>query len=510
LVVKLPSPPVPAAGSEEFLAIDYAAARAATIKFWSDYLADGAQFVVPEPAVNQLFRANLWHALRLPRRHDARQGNVPIDLPYSNFAYGQNGIPWPVNQAVYVDYMLYDLRGHHAISAEELLAMYRANQEPDGHIKGYANWVVYTPGMVYASARHYLLCGDRTSFGELLPFTMKAADWCLVEISRSKDGSGLVHGPLNDLTGEGDWAFSQSYVYAGLDALASALQRIEHPRAGEFRKAADTFAQAIQRRFAAATVRSPLVQLRDHTWIPYVPCEAGSSGRRMDQWYPTDVDTGALHLPRLKAIPPDGLLADSLLHDHEDNLYLKGWGMANEPVYNPQATVYLQRDDPKATIRAFYSMMACAFSHSALEPVEHRWTHGQYFGPPSTDGAWFELYRNMLIQERENDTLLLLAATPRKWLDDGKRIEVRHAPTYYGPLTMAVESRSASGTIVAEITVPQRGQPRELIVRLRHPQAKPIKSVQVNGQNWAAFAADKEWVRIANPRGLRYAIVASY
>jgi hypothetical protein len=88
--------------------------------------------------------------------------------------------------------------------------------------------------------------------------------------------------------------------------------------------------------------------------------------------------------------------------------------MANEPVYNPQATAYLLRDDPKAAIRAPYSYMACAFSHSVLEPEEHRWTWGEYFGPPSTDGAWFELYRHRLIHERDDDTLLLLQATPRR------------------------------------------------------------------------------------------------
>ena len=92
-----------------------------------------------------------------------------IDLPYSNFAYSQDGTPWPVNQAVYVDYMLYDLRGYHAISAEEFLAQFRNNQEPDGHVSGYANWVVYTPGMLYAVAQDFLLSRDRASFERLLP-----------------------------------------------------------------------------------------------------------------------------------------------------------------------------------------------------------------------------------------------------------------------------------------------------------------------------------------------------
>ena len=45
-----------------------------------------------------------------------------MDLPYSNFAYDQFGTPWPVNQAVYVDYMLYGLRGYPAVASEELAA----------------------------------------------------------------------------------------------------------------------------------------------------------------------------------------------------------------------------------------------------------------------------------------------------------------------------------------------------------------------------------------------------
>jgi hypothetical protein len=522
-IVKLPSPVVRPDDREKLLGLEYSKARSETLNFWSDYISRGAQFKVPEKAVNDLFRASLWHALRLPRRHalhrsgtghGGQEGNVKIDLPYSNFAYGQDGTPWPVNQAVYVDYMLYDLRGYHDISVEELLAIYKNNQEANGHVGGYANWVVYTPGMIYAVAKNYLLTGDSEALDKLLPQTLRALDWCLAEIKGGSEGAGastsLIRGPLNDGSGQGIWAFNQAYVYAALNLFGRVLQEINNPRAQECLTAAHTLKQAIAKSFGAAAVRSPLVQLRDHTWIPYVPCEASKSGRLLEQWYPTDVDTGAVHLLRLKAMPADGFLADCLLNDHEDNLYLNGWGMANEPVYNQQATVYLLRDDPKAVIRAFYSYMACAFSHSVFEPVEHRWAWGQYFGPPSTDGAWFELYRNMLIRELDNDTLLLLQATPRKWLQDGKTIEIERAPTYYGKLSMKIESRAASNKILAQVDMPDRRPPSELLVRLRHPMGKPIKSVTVNGRDWTDFDIQKEWVLIKNPDKSQYSIVANY
>jgi len=513
-VVKLPSPMVPSQDVDDLVNLDYAGSREAALKFWADYLARGAQFRVSEKVVNDLFRANLWHALRLPRRHGGPEEGLKIDLPYSNFAYAQHGTPWPVNQAVYVDYMIYGLRGYYDIATEELLTMYLGNQEQNGHVGGYAKWGVYTPSMMYAVAKNYLLSGNQDAFERLLPYTLKALDWCLNQIRQSSEHPGPVCGfvraPLNDGSGEGIWAFNQAYVYAALEELGKALQQTGHPRAKECIEAAASFRQSVERAFGAATMRSPLIQLRDHTWIPYVPCETTKPGRLFEQWYPTDVDTGATHLLRLKALPADGTLASYLLNDHEDNLYLKGWGMANEPVYNPQAMAYLLRDEPKAVIRAFYSYMACAFSHSVLEPVEHRWTWGQYFGPPSTDGAWFELYRHMLIHELDDDSLLLLQATPRKWLEDGNKIEVERAPTYYGQMSLTVDSKAAAGGLVAQIDMPRRQTPRRLLVRFRHPQAKPIQSVTVNGANWTDFDTQKEWVVIEKPLQSHYTITAKY
>jgi hypothetical protein len=513
-VVKLPSPMIPPEKAGTFAAIDYDTARAATIKFWSDYIDRGARFQVPEKAVNDLFRASLWHALRLPRRHDENGGDVRIDLPYSNFAYSQTGTPWPINQAVYVDYMIYALRGYDAIATEELEAQYRNNQEYSGRVNGYANWLAYTPGMLYAVAQTYLLTHNRQALDRSMPQTGKALDWCLNELQRAGNTSGgtkgLLAGPLNDGTGQGVWAFNQAYFYGGLERFGHALQEIGDPRAQKVLEYASALPEAARHAFGSASARSTLVQLRDHTWIPYVPSEALTYRRLLDQWYPADIDTGAVHMIRLQLLPASGLLADSLLNDHEDNLFLKGWGIANEPVYNQQATAYLLRDDPKAVINAFYSYMASAFSHTVFEPVEHRWTWGQYFGPPSTDGAWFELYRNMLVREADDQTLFLGQATPRKWLEDGKRILVENAPTYFGPVSFQIESHVGSGTINANVTLRSNPRLHTLLVRLRHPESKQIRSVSVNGASWTDIDKQRELIRITAPREGTYSIQATY
>jgi hypothetical protein len=233
--------------------------------------------------------------------------------------------------------------------------------------------------------------------------------------------------------------------------------------------------------------------------------------RLLEEWYPTDVDSGPLHLARLAAIDPRGWLTSAMLHDHEDNLFLNQWGMANEPVYNMAATAYLYRDEPEAAIRAFYSMMACAFSHHQLTPLEHRWGWGQYYMPPSTDGAWFELYRNMLLNEMSgDDTLFIGQAVPRAWLADRNRIKVTAAPTYFGPVNLQIESAAARGSMSVTVEFVSDRRPKTLRVRLRHPENKPLRSVTVNGAEWDQFDPDKEWVLIPNSMEQRYTLTGRY
>jgi len=367
--------------------------------------------------------------------------------------------------------------------------------------------------MLYAAAQNYLLSDERKKFEAVLPDTYKALDWTLAEMRDASSGPGVTHGlvegPLNDLTGDGYWAFNQAYLYAGLELMGKALQRYGSPRAQECLKIAEEYRGAIEHGFSAAGVQSPLVQLRDHTWIPYVPSNATVPGRNYQLWYPSDVDTGATHLVRLKAVPADGLISDSLLNDHEDNLFLHGWGLANEPVYDQQATAYLFRDNAKATIKAFYSMMAGGFSHGVYEPVEHRWRWGQYFGPPSTDGAWFELYRNMLVRESDDHTLTLMQAAPRAWLENGKRIAVSNAPTWFGNVSYQVQSSAAAGRIQATVELQAREAANSVLLRIRHPQGKPMKDVTVNGKEWKDFDAQKEWVKLRGAAG-KYDVVVTY
>jgi len=512
-VVKLPSPAIVPAELSRLEHLDFAVEKKKTTDYWERWLARGAYFNVPEEAVNDLYRANLWHALVLPRHTLDIDGKDHMDLPYANTAYGQRNADWPINQSVYVDYMIYGLRGYDKTANDEYAAMFESQQQPDGRIGGFANWGVYSPGQLYAIAQNFLLSGDTARFEKLLPQSLKTLDWCLAQVAEANKGSGktgLILAPLNDLTHmEREWAFTQAYFVAGLELFAKALAAYHHPRAGEVMKTAAEMKSAVTREFSRASVKSPVVQLADHTWINFVPTDALTPRRMMEQWYPTDVDCGPLHLSRLGVFDAQGWLTTAMLNDHEDNLYFRNQGAANEPVYVQQAAPYFLRDQAKSVIRAFYSLMACGFSHEQFTPLEHRWAWGQYYGPPSTDGAWFEVYRKMLLNELDSNTLMIGQAIPQKWLEGGKTIEVKNAPTYFGNTSFLIEGLNENNEIRAAIETPGRRLPGQLLVRFRHPFGKPIRSVLVNGKLWKKFDVQKESIAITAPKG-KYVVIAKY
>lgn len=512
VLLKFPSPPGDLSEVKNLDRLDFLAAKNQVLDYWNEWLAKGAQFEVPEESVNKLFRANLWHALVLPRHSTGNDGEIHMDLPYSNIAYGQKNSDWPINQGVYVDYMIYGLRGYDDVAQGEIMSMFQTQQQPDGRIGGFADWGVYSPGHLYTIAQNYLLSGNRIHFEQLLPYALKTLEWCLTQIEESNaEDAGLILDPLNDLTsGERAWAFTQAYYVAGLELFAKALSTYDHPLAPEVRKISATMKRKVVMAFSRVSVKSPVVQLADGTWINYVPTDALTPRRMLDEWYPTDVDTGPLHLARLGVFEPDSWLTTAMLNDHEDNLYLQNKGAANEPIYVPQATVYLLRDEPEAVIRSFYSLMACGFSHGQKTALEHRWAHPQYYAPPSTDGAWFEIYRKMLINEMETDILIIGQAIPRSWLESSKKIKVTNAPTYFGKVSFSMAGESAKNEIIATVALSPGNPPKELWIRFRHPTKKMIRSVMVNGQPWKNFNQEKEIIRIPEPDQENYLISANY
>ena len=172
------------------------------------------------------------------------------------------------------------------------------------------------------------------------------------------------------------------------------------------------------------------------------------------------------------------------------------------PKASHNANIYLLQDDVPNFLRFWMN------SYAAMVGADGRlWEHrhlGSYTdcsAPDNGTAGWFlENFRNLLVME-EGPSLWVARATPRGWLKQGQRIAVKNAPTYFGTLAYEIVSDVDNGTITATIEMPSRNLPRSVIVRFRHPEAVPIKSVMVNGQPWQEFSPDREVIELTGFTG---------
>jgi hypothetical protein len=153
----------------------------------------------------------------------------------------------------------------------------------------------------------------------------------------------------------------------------------------------------------------------------------------------------------------------------------------------------LRRDEPKRAILGFYSTMALGMTRTTYGGVEHPFLDGQnpYTIPHLRTGSQqLRLLRSMLVRE-EGDQLILAQATPRPWLAQGKSVRVENAPTCFGPMGYQIDSQVERGKIVVRLDPPTRQLPATIVLCIRHPQGKPIRAVQVDGQPSDRFTADR-------------------
>src|SRR5262249_17879982 len=103
----------------------------------------------------------------------------------------------------------------------------------------------------------------------------------------------------------------------------------------------------------------------------------------------------------------------------------------------------LQRDEPGRALVSFYGKLAQGLTRdtfigaegSSIRPLD-AFGRQMYLPPNSASNAHFlEALRFLLVQDWDMDddgrpeTLRLLYATPRRWLEDGASLRVRRAPT---------------------------------------------------------------------------------
>jgi hypothetical protein len=165
-------------------------------------------------------------------------------------------------------------------------------------------------------------------------------------------------------------------------------------------------------------------------------------------------------------------------------------------------------DNIPGFLRALYAFPI--FSHDGYRIGTVRERTGEELGRGYTavEAAFQMRVRRMLVIEIDK-TLWLAKATPRSWLEQGKKIAIKNAPTFFGTVAYEIVSDVDNGKINATVEMPSRNAPKEVILRFRHPKSAPIQGVTVNGKPWTSYDKDKETITLKGLTGT-VAVTAQY
>lgn len=151
-----------------------------------------------------------------------------------------------------------------------------------------------------------------------------------------------------------------------------------------------------------------------------------------------------------------------------------------------------RRDEPELALVSFYGKLAQGMTRitflsaegTGLKPLDE-FGRPMYLPPTSTGAGFFlNMLRSLLVQDYDLDnsgkpeTLRLLFATPKRWLEDGKEIVVKNAPTAFGDVSVHVKSRLNKGEVLADVTLPQRNPVKKMLMRIRLPDGWKIVSAK--------------------------------
>jgi hypothetical protein len=483
------------------------------LDYWRRRLAEGMQIEVPDEALNNFYKANLWHnAITTDRDPCTGLYNQGVaTVRYRVFA----------NETVMIARSM-DMRGEHT-EAERFLEpmLYYQGKEAlkgrfstkEGVFHGAGD---YTHGeyamnhgfVLWGVAEHYLITRDRAYLERVAPKLIKGCDFLISERTSTMNPKGSIYSPIHGLTPASSledvveyqyWFATNAYFYLGMKRVAQALADIGHPQSRRIAAEAEKYRKDIEASVREAMTRSAVVPLRDGNYIPYVPSRV-YQWRHLTEGWIREALYCSLHLAVAEVVSPDDPLITWMLDDLEDNIffswqsgynvsdYEQRWfergGITLQPCLLDTPIVYMSRNETAAALRAFWNTYALLIYPDVQCFAEWARKFGVGGGPvyKTSDESRFVMWLRQLLVWENGHQLWFARATPQEWLEDGKTIRIERAKTMFGTVDMVIHSEVSKGRILAQVSLPKRNPPSEVWLRLRHPQGRCPIRVSINGQ----------------------------
>jgi hypothetical protein len=321
--------------------------------------------------------------------------------------------------------------------------------------------------------------------------------------------------------------FNEAQYCRGLEMAGRALADIGDSSAAAILEDAKQYREDIARAYHAMQAKTPVVPLKNGTWAPADPSLLGCYGNVEDflpgedenRSYVYSVELGAHHLAADEVLDPFSKDAEWMIDYLEDVQFLtrKNWnrdmsavdpfdwgGFAKmQPYYCRIAEIHAQRDDVKPFLRSYFNMIPALVNFEDLTFWEDMGVPGYATGAwnKTHETGWFLGQTRIMFAAERGDDLWLAPFVTNRWLNDGQKVAVRNVPTRFGKVGYTITSNAAKGEIEAVVQLPEKCTAKNIVLRLRHPEGKPMQSVTVQGKPHANFDLQKETVTFAPAEG---------
>jgi hypothetical protein len=473
-------------------ATTYERARTTVINFWQSRLDAGATFVVPEPAVANAERGILTQVIAYGWRYSV--GN-----PYEELSYAES-----LDAAeVATEY------GYPSV-AKSIIELSLARI----HLRPWRFTAFRGAHILSTAALYYRLTRDRAFLHAETPALAELVDRIAGRQLRSGPARGrLQPEPLStDLEDVNvDSVSGQVEAIQGLLAIERVWSSAGYPaHAARTRALALSIDAALRPAVARASVRmrdgslfvpdqltarqrpfGRLTASRDGSYWNLVMPYALASG-----WFPAH---SAAARGILRYLLAHGSRMLGVPRTYARTVYGARTGSGLAQVYGLNASRFLaDNDQPDQLVLSLYGMLAVGMTSGtyvsgeavSVLPLNDAYSRTMFMPPNSgANASYLGTLRELLVHERRGPLggpagLDLAFSTPRAWLADGQAIQVRAAPTSFGPVTYSLVRHGT--TIVGRLVLPANAHCR---LRLRVPAGERLERVLVGSTPVAANRA---------------------
>jgi len=480
---RLPHQPIPADRAARLARQDFGKRHAECRAYWQAKLASGATVDLPEPVLDNMVAAGLLH-LDVVAYGKEPTGSIAATI----------GVYCPIGSESSPIIQFFDSMGWHKV-AERSLGYFLDKQHDDGFIQNFGGYMLETGPALWSMGEHYRYTRDESWIRRIKPKLVKACEFMLAWRDRNKKeelrgrGYGMQEGKVADPEDPFHSFMLNGYAYLGMKRVSEMLQRTAPAESRRWAREAEAFKKDIRDTFFVSMAKSPVVPLGDGTWIPSAPPWAESTGPvalyvEPGNWFTHGTFTGRdsllgpLYMIAQEVVDPDEPAAGFLVKWNGE-LLCKNNVCLSQPYYCRNDIAHIRRGEVKPFLKMFYN----GFSGLADRETYTWWEHYFHASPHKThEEGWFLMQTRWMLWIEEGSTLKFLNAAPRAWLADGKQIRLTNIATYFGPASLVVNSKLREGRIEATVTCATNRRPKEVRIRLPHPEG--LKAVRVEGGSY--------------------------